>query len=158
MKKGTPLEFDVDTNTQNDAIFEAEDTSTFNSQKTTWEAQLQFFVFPFAYKRHVSHLSTNKNKKTHSNWQKNRGRKFTGRCFPCEVCSFQWAVGPLVLRVPEDLPLDLVVLEVDFWVKPWGVWGGHLLMAAPKTLGGAETPGVSAVFFSWLIPLKIWPG
>jgi len=47
---------------------------------------------------------------------------------------------------------------VDFWVKPWGVWGGHLLIAAKNAWMGPKHLVFSAVFFGWLIPLKIWPG
>lgn len=61
--------------------------------------------------------------------------------------------GTLVLRVPEDLPLDLVVLEVDFLGEALGSLGVDTFLLPPKTLGGAEKPGVFSCFFGLVNPI-----
>lgn len=145
MKNGTPLEFDVET--QNDGIFEAGDTSTFNSQKPPEKHSFNF-CFPFAYKKTCFSPFNQKNTKntaTKKQGEKCLGRFFLVRCVPFsgpwdlgDACAWRFAIG-------------FSGALVDFWVKPWGVWGGSDLMPPPKTLGGAEEPGVQ-LWFSWLIP------
>lgn len=122
------------------------------------------FVFLLLTKRHVSHLSTKKHKK-HTN-EKTGGKVF-GKMFSLWGVFLSVGRGTLVLRVPEDLPLDLVV---PWWIFRWSRGSLGWILLPPKTLGGAETPGVFSCFF-WLVnpipwkfgrarytlhPLKFW--
>ena len=88
MKKGTPLEFDVDTNTQNDAIFEAEDTSTFNSQKPPEKHSFNF-RFPFCLQKDMFLTFQPKKQKNTQQLTKKPGKEVWEDVFSCEVCSFQ---------------------------------------------------------------------
>ena len=145
MKKGTPLEFDVDTNTQNDAIFETGDTSTFNSQKPPEKHNFNFSLF--AYKKTCFFtFQPKKQQKTQQLTKKpGRGGKEVWEDFLLWGVFLSVGRGTLVLRVPEDLPLDLVVPWWNFWVKPWGVWGWTPSYCRQKRLEGPKHLVFSAV-------------
>lgn len=116
-----------------------------NPQKIAWQAHLVLFKRPFAYKRHVSHLSTKKAKK-HTATDKKTGEGSLWRCFlvRCVPFSGPWDLGDACAW---RFAIGFSGALVDFWVKPWE-FGVDLM--PPKTLGGAETPGVQ-LWFSWLI-------